>query len=622
MAVTHATNHIKGVCAGTIDGNAPVAKPPLSSPALLSAHAPPPDTLYAASSTPVAAPAHPQLPPHMAYTHTGGGAPLLQPQARPPLMMYPQQVHHVGQVPGAVHIAPGPGQPVFRAAGPQYMQMAAVREAPMPSSQPQGLPTQAAPHVSTPQPGMKAAQAAVAAAQATAACLPHPRPSIHLPTPLMAPVATPAAGPVRTAPSASEPQSSMLQVDIDVPDGYSLVEHIRGPSNAYLQHIENETSVTVQLRGKGAGGKHESSSPLEVWLFHPEPWKRTKAYDLAKSLVDTARQGAISWALAKAVAATAEEDARIQGQEAAATVQTPGESTHTGAHTASAADGALMTSGAASPCGRGEQACAPGGDRVCSQVAGGVAWGLANGMHAQNYRQAQYSQPVQQQLQPQLSAHQNAYPPQLRAAAPPHSQQQVHAEQQQQQQQWRPYQQPQYYQHPGQQQQVAQQVLPQPQNPGASRAYSYAQPGYAPQYSGYGAPSGHAHSSYGGPRPSPYTHMEGPGAHGPGRGGAQIRGGGPQSATQLHQQQLAQGDEAMAAGPAQERSQGQQKRKFREVKEDEGRDLSEVCVLPALAWRRRACLFLLAHSAPMNAPRVCAVPTFGSCMAYPSLHVL
>ena len=296
-------------------------------------HAPPPDTLFSASG--------PGRPPQLPYMHPPPGGPgqpqYMQPApgtAPAPLPGAPPGMMLVQTAPGAQPIwvaAPQPGQPVQGVPGPVY------QIAPSSAQVPGAAAPQAAPQ---PQPA-NGVQGAIAMAQAAAAqrglgqiatgatagsgdvpvatganvtpiVASGPQAGQPAAIAAMQSQAQQAAPPLRPAPAASEPQSSMLKVDFDVPDGYPLVEHVRGPGNSYLQHIESETSVTVQLRGKGSGGKHESATePLSIWLFHPEPWKRTQAFDLAKSLLETAHQGAEAW---RAAAQAAQDAAAPSAQ--------------------------------------------------------------------------------------------------------------------------------------------------------------------------------------------------------------------------------------------------------------------------------------------------------------------
>jgi hypothetical protein len=313
-AVAQAATHIRGVAAGTIDVNAPVAKAPINLPA--GARAPPPDTLNKPSTTntpPASAPAMPQnaptmfMPPGMHPQYFPGAFPApfpgqqLHPGMPFPANMYPPFMLQGGQV----MAAPFPGTPT---AGPQVIAgqpNAALMPSPYQSAA-SGQPPNAISLPAAPQLYQQQRPATQGAAPAAA----------EQPAPAAAPAAAalPAQTLVQPPPAGPEPQSSVLQVDIDPPEGYSLVDNLRGPGGSYLQHIENATNATVQLRGKGVGGKHESDSPLSIWLFHPEPWKRSAAYDLAKSLIETVRSAALSFVALKAMTAAGEPVPNATGE--------------------------------------------------------------------------------------------------------------------------------------------------------------------------------------------------------------------------------------------------------------------------------------------------------------------
>jgi hypothetical protein len=329
-AVVQAASHIRGVAAGAVNEHAPVAKAPVKLPA--GAHAPPPDTLQQPSTTgaamatltmPQAAPTM-YAPPGMQPQYLAGAGPFDAsfPRQQPPsgvpvtTNMYPLLPPFGsaarGILQGQVMASPFPGA---LAAGHSVVagQARSSMAPPMPTpfqSFPAQLPNASNPtgHMTaTPRPYHQqppTSQAVTPAnQQSSASCAPTT-------------VAKPGQTLVKPPPSGPEPQSSVLQVSIEPPEGYSLVDNLCGPGGSYLQHIESATSVTVQLRGKGVGGKHESDSPLSIWLFHPEPWKRSAAYDLAKSLIETVRNAAASFAAVKAVANAgdvAQEEAAVAG---------------------------------------------------------------------------------------------------------------------------------------------------------------------------------------------------------------------------------------------------------------------------------------------------------------------
>jgi hypothetical protein len=260
-------------------------------------HAPPPDTIYRPAGPAAATPGQPVAPGYMYPPPRAAGQPV--PYATSMVPAQPMQV--VSAPPGMVLVQTAPGQPPTWQDTGQFA-MPVGQPGPAMASQPPA----AAPGAAPAQP-MSAVQSAVAMAQAAAsqrkqaACAS----GAAAPTqPQLQPQAAPPqvqhmVVPAAQAPAGAEPQSSTLTADFEVPDDYPLAEHIRGPNNSYLQHIESETSVTVQLRGRDAGGKHEPADPLSIWIFHPEPWKRTAACDLAKSLLETARHGAEAWGAAK-----------------------------------------------------------------------------------------------------------------------------------------------------------------------------------------------------------------------------------------------------------------------------------------------------------------------------------
>lgn len=57
-------------------------------------------------------------------------------------------------------------------------------------------------------------------------------------------------------------QSASLWVGFEAVPEFNIVQRLKGPNGAYLQHIEKESGASVALRGRGSGVQvHVCSSP-------------------------------------------------------------------------------------------------------------------------------------------------------------------------------------------------------------------------------------------------------------------------------------------------------------------------------------------------------------------------
>ncbi|KAK9808142.1 hypothetical protein WJX73_001316 [Symbiochloris irregularis] len=124
--------------------------------------------------------------------------------------------------------------------------------------------------------------------------VPSQRPAINPGLNLSRPPAYGAAAPAPTiaqqAPPVYNPaqQVAKLWTGFEPPAEFGLAARIRGPGDAYLQHISRETGVTAALLGRGSG--IESAEPPHLLVSSPpnnpgfEEGKR-----LAQNLIDTVR---------------------------------------------------------------------------------------------------------------------------------------------------------------------------------------------------------------------------------------------------------------------------------------------------------------------------------------------
>ncbi|GAQ88313.1 hypothetical protein KFL_004170110 [Klebsormidium nitens] len=85
-----------------------------------------------------------------------------------------------------------------------------------------------------------------------------------------------------------------LHVGIEADAGFGLAARIRGPNNAYLDHISNESGAVLELRGRGSGTKEgpegkEKDEPLQLVLMCSTAAGLDQAKKLANNLLDTIR---------------------------------------------------------------------------------------------------------------------------------------------------------------------------------------------------------------------------------------------------------------------------------------------------------------------------------------------
>ncbi|KQK22907.1 hypothetical protein BRADI_1g70000v3 [Brachypodium distachyon] len=91
---------------------------------------------------------------------------------------------------------------------------------------------------------------------------------------------------------AVHPFSASIFLGFDADPSLNVAARIRGPNDQYINHIMNETGVTVSLRGKGSGnmgGCHAEASqqPLHMYLSSVHLKSLEAAKVLAENLLDT-----------------------------------------------------------------------------------------------------------------------------------------------------------------------------------------------------------------------------------------------------------------------------------------------------------------------------------------------
>ncbi|XP_015867703.3 protein RIK isoform X2 [Ziziphus jujuba] len=90
----------------------------------------------------------------------------------------------------------------------------------------------------------------------------------------------------------SQALSACVFLGFDADASLNIAARIRGPNDQYVNHIMNETGVTVLLKGRGSGNTEsshgeEGQQPLHLFLSSSNPKSLQDAKRLAENLLDT-----------------------------------------------------------------------------------------------------------------------------------------------------------------------------------------------------------------------------------------------------------------------------------------------------------------------------------------------
>ncbi|XP_030547133.1 protein RIK isoform X2 [Rhodamnia argentea] len=90
----------------------------------------------------------------------------------------------------------------------------------------------------------------------------------------------------------SQALSTCVNLGFDADPSWNIASRIRGPNDQYINHIMNETGVTVLLRGRGSGTSEslhgeERQQPLHLFLSSNNAKSLENAKSLAENLLDT-----------------------------------------------------------------------------------------------------------------------------------------------------------------------------------------------------------------------------------------------------------------------------------------------------------------------------------------------